>query len=249
MHVQTDIPGATLWAPASGELSLDLHVLPEAPAAPDAAVARAWATLCAENPRLFAGPMLSVTLLEAVGPARARIICRPDTYDRLAVRPGVDTGVRLLAVTGLLFDPDGRLLLAQRSLDVHAYPGHWEVAPAGGVEPLEPGRALTLTSLCDQLQTEFVEEFGLGGDTPPLPPAQCVAIVRDDRTFSDDIVFRVELLAEHVQAIEQGRSLAAQWEYDRLNWLSREDARTFVARNRESIIPPTLALLRWLHWA
>ena len=71
-----------------------------APAPPSSApVDAAWALLCAANPRLFDGPILSVTRSE---PARAVIRCRRDSYRRLAVRPTVPTYTSLLSVSGVL---------------------------------------------------------------------------------------------------------------------------------------------------
>ncbi|MCW5754668.1 MAG: hypothetical protein KIT24_08200 [Phycisphaeraceae bacterium] len=248
MPTDTRYPGVHLLTPEIAPLRLAFTLEPPSPATPDPALDSAWAQRMQANPRLFPGPILTVVDLARAGPSHITLRCRPDTYDRFAVQPEYATGVRLLAVTGLLIDERAaspRVLLARRSREVHTYPGCWELAPAGGVEPPPPGASLSLDLLCRQLQAEFREEFGLDDTAPPLPPAEALAIARDQATFSDDIVLRVALCDEHITAINRA---VRQWEYDDLFWLSRQDAPAWLRAHAAETIPPTLAVLHWLGW-
>ena len=98
--------------------SIEAWAIPETPALrvlisraqapePTEAVSREWARLCARNPRLFDGPVLSVLNFDQESNV---IHCRRDGYRRLCVQPAVATGVRLLSVTGVLFTNYGMML-------------------------------------------------------------------------------------------------------------------------------------------
>ena len=142
----------------------------EAPALSGAALGR-WLQLQAENPKYFDGPILAVRQLPA---GDNKIVASVDRYARLAVQPEVATGVRMLAVTGVLLasDASGRehVLVGKRAKNVRCYPGMWEIGPSGGLAPTsellqvangEQAIVLHEEHVVAQLAQEIEEEIGL----------------------------------------------------------------------------------------
>jgi hypothetical protein len=214
-------------------LSLSSHgSAPEAPLA--AAIDVRWKALCEANPRFHDGDVLSV-----LNWAGTTILCEKRSFRELAVRPQVDTGCELLAVSGMVITLDSsgtpRLLLGKRHPQTRIYGGLWELGPSGGVPPPVDGR-LSEQSLLQQLDAEMREEAGLslaGATTNP------VAIVRDLVAFSLDIVYRVDM----AQLPDPTRSERG-WEYTQIRWLSPREARAWAEADPDVFIPPTYSLLR-----
>ena len=210
-----------------------------APAPTPAAAAR-WAQLCAENPRHYDGPLLSVATFDA---DRAEVLCRRDRYQRLAVQPQVATGVHQLAVTAVLTATDGGgrgyVLLGRRSPQVRIYGGMWEIGPSGGVAP--PAANIEMMGAPDlvrHLSDEVSEEVGL-----EVTQGRVVAMVRDLGAFSDDVVIACEM-----GALEGVTARAANWEYSETTWLPLDSVRQFDAAYGEEIIAATRAIFRVMGW-
>lgn len=230
-----------------------------------AAVDAAWTKLVATNPRYFDGPILSVVhlpheaLAEALhdAPTRSRqaeeptptprfeILARRDRFARLAVQPGVATGVRILSVTAVLLARDGAqrewVMLGRRSHSTRVYGGMWELGPSGGLhDPPAAVRSLDHDAILSHLADEVLEEAGLH-----VTDGQAVAIARDHKAMSDDIVFACD-----VGPLEDAstKAHAANWEYDEVRWIATDSLAPFDALHEHAIIPPTRALFRSFGW-
>jgi len=203
-----------------------------------------WERLRGEMPRLYNGPVLSVVSLE--GDAEVgEIVVRRDTFQRLIVQPSVRTGVRILAVTGVLTarSADGRahVFLGRRSPQTRIYGDLWELGPSGGVTAPPGATSITTRDLAGHLEDEISEETGLhsGGQGVPF------AILRDHIARSDDVALRVDL-----GALEPilGASRPANWEYTHTQWVPIEEIAAFEREHAAGIIAPTRALFRFLGW-
>jgi ADP-ribose pyrophosphatase YjhB (NUDIX family) len=230
-----DAGGVEIIRFPAGVRRVRVTIEPGAPPAASAEVERVWAEMVAANPRLYNGPVLAVTVIDATaGVVRAR----RDTYQRLVVQPRIQTGVRQLAVTGVVARREGgrtRVLLGRRSAQTRMYAGMWELGPAGGVEP-PPGGAHEIDhdGLVEQLRREAMEETGLdlAGDGMPL------ALVFDAQAESYDLLLRMESEREPRES--------KRWEYQEVLWVPVEELREFVRQNEAAVIPPTRAIIREL---
>ncbi len=242
-EVKCGPPGVRIWSvqPMSeGDLRVEVEEGTEA--GEDERVERAWAALCAANPRLHDGPILSMTSFD---PVAGRIGCRRDSYKRLSVQDAVETGVVLLSVSAIVTVPDGHgrehVLLGRRSESTRIYGGMWELAPAGGLDGGVTG-PVPGARLIGQLAEELREECGI---TEPIGAARPEAFCRDERACSFNIVYRVRL-AGPLGALRYG---VRHWDCDEALWLPVSIVRDFVRQNGEKIIAPTRALLRLMEWA
>ena len=247
MRVVTEIPRVEVFPLAPGGGTLRVTVSRGVVPVNTGAVDQAWAKLMAANPRYFDGPLLSVLNL---GPADAtqptnEVMVRRDRFSRLAVQPGVQTGVRILSVTGVLTarDGDGRehVLLGRRGRGTRIYGGMWELGPSGGLQdPPAPVTELDEAAVFSHLADEVQEEAGL-----LVEHGRAVGVARDHAAMSDDIVFVCDMGPLHEV---QGRAGPANWEYEETRWLAVADAAAFDAAHAREIIPPTRALLRAFGW-
>jgi len=164
--------------------------------------ARRWDALCAGNPAYFDGRLCHVIGVHRNGCGGAVLHVADCAYRHFAVQDDeFDLGVRPLGVKGITRRPDGRVLVGRRSSSVAGYPGCWEFAPGGVVEPGErPAEAIT---------KELREETGL---TCPEPTA--VAIMFDDGLRCWEIVYRIAPRSEDVGVTD---------EYDELAWCEVDD--------------------------
>ncbi len=234
-----------------------------APAHTDA-VEREWARLLAKNPRYFDGPLLSVMNLGMAGAvsdvldggpdsgqadhgalATNEIIVRRDRFSRLAVQPAVQTGVRILSVTGVLTARDRagaeHVLLGRRGKGTRIYDGMWELGPSGGLsEPPVAVDVLDEGAVFSHLADEISEEVGLHVErgTP-------VGVARDHFAMSDDIVFVCD-----VGSLEEVRSRSGptNWEYSETAWVAVREVAAFDAAHAGEIIAPARAIFRGLGW-
>lgn len=219
------------WMLAPGRIDFELSRT-ESPSTDE--IDRAWEEMARENPRLFDGPFLSV---ERFDPSRAaagagvcaRFTCRVERYRRLAVAPRVETGVRMLALTGVVTarDASGSLhvLMGLRAGQTRMYGGLWEFAPAGGVDPPAPGGTLDEAHLARTLAHELEEEVGLpAGSIGACAP---VMVVLNEEARSYDVVMRAELSIGLEEAARRAR--AGSWEYERVEWVPVGKARLFAS--------------------
>lgn len=222
--------------------TIEVAISPLAPKPPELDEPRvrdAWQRLCIANPRFFDGGLLAVKHIEAEADA-TRIHARRDRFARLAVQPGVPTGVRLLSVTAVLVARDDagkpHLLLGKRSAQTRIYGDQWELGPSGGVPPPHAGvRTLDERALMDHLADEVEEEAGLR-----VREGRAVAITRDHAACSDDVVFVCDV---GELAMARASAKAANWEYTQVAWIPAAELRTFVAREAANVIGPTRALV------
>ncbi len=197
-------------------------------------IREAWSKMCAQNPRLFAGPVVSVRAFE---PASGRFELAEATYRELVVQPGIPTGVHQLAVIAMVVDDDGRVLAGKRGKSVHRYPDMWEIGPAGGVDPPSSGPP-TMAHILEELARECEEEMGL---TVDVASARAAAVVLDKDAFSFDIVFRVPMARVCAQS-------GSAWEYQRVGWLTPGRCLRLGSAGGRGMIGASLATLRCLGW-
>lgn len=246
-----DIPGITIWAGAEvfGERREPRVLLGDMGAfSGDCGVdvERAWGELRSRNPRLFDGPVVLVDLgmLRDRGALHA---CR-GTYKTLATAESLGRDdVRALGVQGLVMARDGAgevcLLLGRRGGDVRIYPGLWENAPSGTVEPTR-GSEIGVAELLAALAEEGDEEVGIDLHAGR---ARCVALVDDAMARTVDVVVRVEL-----EETITSRVIACQdqecgiGEYTMAAWSPMGEVVGWVEREAGIVSPSTRALVRWI---
>lgn len=231
-------------------------VAPPPPFAPhdnEDAIAAAWGALCLGNPRLHDGPVLAVAHID---PQTNLIVCRRDSYRRLAVQTAepvaasVDTGVYQLSVTGAIIGRDRaglpHILIGRRGTETRMYGGMWELAPAGGIDPPPPSRdRLGAGDIFAALAREAREELALDLGAEPC---RAVLVCRDEHARSDDLVLPVYLPGTIDPRKPPACAASTSWEYLDTAWLALDDAGSFVSRHAGACIPPARALLASTHW-
>lgn len=146
------------------------------------AVDAAWERLRARVPRAHDGPMLHVLGHSRNGHGGVTVHCIQTSYRFHAVmQEGLDTGVRPLGVKAVCLAPGGLVLMARRGDGTLNYPGQWEFAPAG---TLEPG-----VSPPDMILRELREETGWSASSPPA----IRALLFDPGARTWEIVFAIDV--------------------------------------------------------
>lgn len=201
-----------------------------------------WTRRCEANPRLFNGPMLSVDRFD---PEAGTIAARRAWYKQLVLNA---RGVQLLAVIGVVVarrEGGGVCtLLGRRGRQTRLYGRRWELAPAGGVDPVE-GPRVTRDMVMAQLAEEMREEVGIEARARH---ADIVAIVHNEESRSVDLVALIEP-EETVEALRARAFREATWEHERLLWLPIRAASRFVSTHREQITPQSRVIFDYLGWA
>ena len=146
-------------------------------------VDEAWARLRARVPRAHDGPMLHVLGHSRNGHGGVTLHCVQSSYRFHAVgREGMDTGIRPLGVKAVCLTPGAGVLVARRGQGTLNYPGLWEFAPAG---TLEPGVAPA-----DMILRELREETGWAAASAPAARA----LLFDPGARSWEIVFAIDVV-------------------------------------------------------
>ncbi|MCC6952162.1 MAG: NUDIX hydrolase [Phycisphaerales bacterium] len=226
--------------PGSVRVTIGRDAAP-AEAAADTPIGREWASQRDANPKLFNGQVLSVVSLD---PALGHIACRRDSYQRLVVQPRIQTGVRMLAVTGVLLATDAHgarhVLFGRRGPGVRIYGGQWELGPSGGVSaPPASVQEITERGLAEHLADEVEEEIGLrvSGGVP-------VAVVRDRHACSDDVCMLL-----HLGPLAALRASPANWEYTEVAWVPVREVDRWMASAPGGVIGASRSLAAHLGWA
>lgn len=142
------------------------------------------------------GPCWHVTGVHRDGHGGATIHVVRTTYRMGAVRScGVATGFVGLG-TKAIAHWDGKLLIGQRAASCATYPGHWECAPGGAVEPGEDPAL--------GIERELMEECA----STTRVRARAVAIFFDPHARNWEIV--------HELNIDAPPDSPPNWEYSRL---------------------------------
>jgi 8-oxo-dGTP pyrophosphatase MutT (NUDIX family) len=193
------------------------------------------------NPRLFDGPVLSVReIIPDIGVVR----CTLDSYKRLVAQPEVETGVRMLSVTGVLMATDSagrkRVLLGRRSHKTRMYGGMWQNCPAGGVDPLEGATRIDDDGLVAELLREVAEESGL--QPAAGLRARPIAVIFDETARSHDLIVPLDMGPVSSLATTRG------WEYDELKWLDIGCIAEFEQAEQGKIMAITRAVFRIMGW-
>lgn len=168
-----------------------------------AEVDRRWGALCTANPSLHDGRICHVLGVHRNGHGGASIHIMDCAYRFHAVQDeSFDLGVRHLGVKGITTD-GGRVLMGRRSPQVRLYPGMWEFAPGGMVEPG--------TDPAETLRQELAEETGLSAVGEPTP----IAIVYDPVVRCWEIIYRL--------CVTDPQPNPATDEYAELRWCKPAD--------------------------
>lgn len=201
-----------------------------------------WARRCEANPRLFNGPMLSVDRFD---PEAGTVRARRAWYKQLVLD---SPGIQLLAVIGVVVarrEGGGVCtLMGRRGRQTRLYGRRWELAPAGGVDPIE-GPSVTRDMVMAQLAEEMREEVGIEAQARH---ADIVAMVHNQESRSLDLVALIEP-EETVEALRARAFREATWEYERLLWLPIRAASRFVATHGEQLTPQSRVIFEYLGWA
>lgn len=262
MIAYSDIPGVVIkplvvgspTLPRGAEScvpSLRIDVTEAAPV--DASVAQrveqAWREHQRLNPREFDGPILHIHYADSF---TGRIDARREQYRHLAVGLACGIRVKLLAVAGLVtaIDQDGEecLLLGRRSTQTRIYGGQWELAPSGGVSCPPPSTTqLSLDDVHAALLEEAREELSENFENAKAQP---LALVADQRAMSEDILLGVKLpspIDSRFRSCKRGESTES-WEYADTAWVPTSRLGGWLRAQPDALIPPSLAVLRWLGW-
>ncbi|MCH2148500.1 MAG: NUDIX hydrolase [Phycisphaerales bacterium] len=165
-------------------------------------VAHRWQQLQERNPAVFDGRVMHVLGVHRNGCGGATINLVECAYRFYAVQDeSFDCGIRPLGVKGITMHGD-RLLMGRRAAWVHQYPGQWEFAPGGGVEPGCPPDEVLLR--------ELAEETGCACAGQPV----AVALLLDEQTRCWELVYRMTVA-------EDGLAPSTD-EYSELRWCNAE---------------------------
>ena len=238
----TPAPSGVRIEPVAGPVTIDVRSEPlPVDAEHTERVDRAWRAMCADNPRYFDGRILS---FESYDPAAGRAAARDVAYRYHAARGTVDSGVVFFGITGLI-RVGGLYLLGKRGGSVHDYPGRWEFAPCGGIDPPPEGRAASLTpeDIARELRREAREELGLDlSATQPRP----IALVHDDPAGSTDLMMLIEPGTRPDAGPGAGPNWDPNWEYSQTRWLTLGQIRDLDRSAEGGVIPTTLAMAEHL---
>jgi len=161
---------------------------------------RRWQAAQRDNPHLYDGQLLHVIGVHRNGYGGAVVHVAPCSYRFHAVqRNDFDLGVRALGVKGITQREGGaHVLLGKRSPNVMYYPGLWEFAPGGVVEPH--------ATPADTVRNELKEETGLSPAREPV----ALAIVYDEVIRCWELVFHL---------VAAGELNRAKLEYEAIQWV------------------------------
>jgi len=162
-------------------------------------VERRWHTLCQSNPAYFDGRLYHVLGVHRNGHGGATLHVVESAYRFFAVQDHqFDVGMRALGLKGITIRND-RVLMGRRSMNVAAYQGMWEFAPAGSAEPGKP--------TAEVIQQELLEETGLKSVREPTP----LAMLFDPVLRCWEVVYRL-----HADDDDSPKPRTA--EYTQLEW-------------------------------
>ncbi|MEO1008865.1 MAG: NUDIX hydrolase [Planctomycetota bacterium] len=207
----------------------------------DPGIAERWRAATEANPRLFDGPILAITAIDA---ASATLHARLDRFAHLVCPRAAVVPVSILSITGIIEAQAGRrpvVLAGRRGRSTRSYPGMWEFGPSGGLEAADDARVLGQPDLLRTLRRELHEEVGIAH---PLRDARVVGIVPDPGARSVDVLVRARLEGDP-PPLRPPREHA--WEYDEARWIPIADLPAFL--DHEPVIGPMIATARWLGWA
>ncbi len=176
--------------------------VPKSPALDE--IDRCWEAMRRDVPACFDGRLLHVFGVSRNGHGGATIHVLECAFRHFAVRSrGIETGVRPLGVKGILVSDD-HVLLGLRSGRV-SYPGYWEFAPGGAVEPG--------TLPFETLRAELREETGLALGLADRVTARVI--------FFDHVVGTWEIV-HVIRLAGPAPTLQPTAEYDQFSWIRCE---------------------------
>lgn len=167
-----------------------------------AAIERVWRDESLKRP-LFNGQILGIEGLQQH--SGLELVIYPVEYKHyLAQRAGIDLGVMLLAVSGLVFYRSGGeriFFVGQRAQDVTQDPGFYEFIPSGSIEVASSySKSVPYR---DQLFLELKEELGI----EKIKSCREFCLIPDELNRVWDIGFEVEVDRQNILNLNEYDSL------------------------------------------
>jgi beta-phosphoglucomutase-like phosphatase (HAD superfamily)/8-oxo-dGTP pyrophosphatase MutT (NUDIX family) len=158
-----------------------------------------------KNARLFDGQILSLLSFEEHSLLGEFVSYR----DYVAQMRGLDLNVKPVSVSGIVRYKDS-FLLGKRADSVSMFPSHYELAPAGSVDPSE----LNLKKI---FLKELKEETGIVQVETITP----FAIAYDKTVGTFEILARIDV---------KDPTLTSNWEYSELIWVKQSELLSFLSK-------------------
>lgn len=175
--------------------------IPFVPRASIDSIALAWDALTDAHPHFTDGACWHVIGVHRDGHGGATVHVTRTNYRMGAVRSvGVETGFIGLGTKGIAHW-QGRWLIGRRSESCATYPGQWEFAPGGAVEPGEDPSV--------GIERELMEECGVRCARPP----RAAALIFDGETRNWEVVHQLEM--------ENPPDAPPNWEYSEFQLIHR----------------------------
>ncbi len=136
-----------------------------------------------------------------------------------------DKGLRHRSVMFFVFNPDGKLLMTQRSDDKRFYPGHWSVVLGGHVT--------SGLNYDEALEKEMEEEIGLVGDYEEIG-----SFIKEIEEEKENVkLYKVEVDPEKIEL--------SPIEFERARFISQEEVEEEL--KDKDIVPETEQVLEILN--
>jgi hypothetical protein len=188
-------------------------------------------------PHLFNGSVL-MHLQTQVQPGRVDLTGAFTDYRMYYAQKqsGRNFGLNPIAVSGLMIC-QGHLILGRRGAQVTAYPGWYEIAPAGGLDlsVAMDDRSIDYTA---QLRAEFTEEIGLPEEV--ISDIRPFGVVYDPQDPVYDVVCEMSLTLGPAEVLA---AMANSAEYTQALAIPLSELPAWLESHRAELIPPSAAIL------
>lgn len=151
-------------------------------------------------------------------------LCDPSLKADLKISP--------VSLNGITYLQD-QVIIAKRASWVAQYPGHYELAPSGGIRP--PGKDFTEVDLKVQLLDELREEIGI--ENASIKSVKYFSLIHD---LKEDAV---ELCAE-IHLKSNGLILSSTSEYTQVLTIDLSEIKAFTKEYANEFVPLSLVMLK-----
>lgn len=129
--------------------------------------------------------------------------------------------IQPIAISGITMAGDN-ILCGRRSVNVTQYPGFYELAPSGGMDPVHAEQ--DVFNLGKQLMSELVEETGIiEKNVISIVP---IAWVFDQQKESFEICMAIQIRPETMM-----EAFSSSLEYETLHWISKKGLKNQLHKN------------------
>jgi len=191
-----------------------------------------WMEEVHNNPYLFDGMILSALEVGVQGLVGRWVnyryaltaYRRPDLANELGINPVAVNGYTVVGK---------RVLLARRACYVAQYPGAWELAPSGGIDPrVASGDEIDYRAA---LLHELEEETGVVRSK--VLSIEPYLLLFDPLTAAWEMVLQVVLPTDFSEQLGSD-------EYQEFRWVEKEALKAFVESHRDKVVPLTQMILQ-----